>query len=62
MVRSGARTSGSLILKLEEQRPLTVFGNGFDVSDFDISRDGREVVLERPEEESDIVLLDLHHR
>jgi Tol biopolymer transport system component len=45
-----------------EQRPLTVFGNGFDVSDFDISRDGREVVLERTEEESDIVLLDLHHR
>jgi hypothetical protein len=41
---------------------VTAFGTGFDVSDFDISRDGREVVLERTEETSNIVLLDLRSR
>jgi Tol biopolymer transport system component len=45
-----------------QQQPLTAFGNGFNVSDFDISRDGREVVLERTEENSNIVLLDLRSR
>jgi len=45
-----------------QQQPLTAFGNGFDVSDFDISRDGREIVLERTEEDSNIVLLDLRSR
>ena len=31
----------------------------FDISDFDISPDGREVVVERVQERSDVVLLDL---
>ena len=30
----------------------------FDVRDFDLSRDGREVVLERVQERSDLVLID----
>lgn len=41
------------------ERPLANFPAGFDVRDFDISPDGREVVLERVQEHSDIVLLDL---
>ncbi|HEX4228307.1 MAG TPA: hypothetical protein VHZ07_06535 [Bryobacteraceae bacterium] len=40
-----------------EQR-LTNLAPGFDISDFDISPDGREVVLERVQERSDVVLLD----
>ncbi|WP_433967045.1 hypothetical protein [Tunturiibacter gelidiferens] len=31
----------------------------FDIRDFDISPDGREVVLERMQERSNVVLLDL---
>jgi Tol biopolymer transport system component len=41
------------------QRQLTTFAPGFDIRDFDISPDGREVVLERSQERADIVLLDL---
>ena len=39
---------------------MTNFGPDFDVSDFDISRDGREVVLERTGGESNAV--DLRRR
>lgn len=38
---------------------LTHLPPDFDIQDFDISLDGREVVLERVQERSDIVLLDL---
>ena len=41
------------------ERQLTNLNPDFDVRDFDISPDGREVVLERAQERSDIVLLDL---
>ena len=41
------------------ERQLTKLPGDFDLQDFDISPDGREVVLERIEERSDIVLLDL---
>jgi Tol biopolymer transport system component len=41
------------------ERQLTNLPSDFDVRDFDISPDGREVVLERAQERSDIVLLDL---
>jgi len=41
------------------ERQLTNFGPDFDVRDFDLSPDGREVVLERVQEHSDIVLLDI---
>jgi len=40
-------------------RQLTNLPDDFDVRDFDISPNGREVVLERVQERSDIVLLDL---
>jgi len=38
---------------------LTNLTPNFDVRDFDISADGREVVLERVQEHSEVVLLDL---
>jgi len=41
------------------ERQLTNLGPGFDIRDFDISPDGREVVLERVQERSDVMLLDL---
>jgi len=49
-------------LRSGAQRQLTNLPSGFEVRDFDISPDGREVVLERAQERSDIVLLDLPRR
>jgi Tol biopolymer transport system component len=40
------------------ERQLTNLPGDFDIRDFDISPDGRDVVLERVQERSDIVLLD----
>jgi Tol biopolymer transport system component len=45
-------------LKTGTERQLTNLPSDFDVRDFDISADGREVVLERMQEHSDIVMLD----
>jgi Tol biopolymer transport system component len=41
------------------ERQLTNLASEFNIRDFDISPDGREVVLERMQERSDVVLLDL---
>jgi Tol biopolymer transport system component len=41
------------------ERQLTSFEPGFDIRDFDISPDGREIVIEQVQEHSDIVLLEL---
>ena len=46
-------------LETGAERQLTNLTSDFDVRDFDISPDGREVVLERVQERSDVVLLDL---
>jgi Tol biopolymer transport system component len=46
-------------LRSGAERQLTNLATDFDVRDFDISPDGREVVLERAQERSDVVLLDL---
>ncbi|MGA8101927.1 MAG: hypothetical protein WB869_07235 [Candidatus Acidiferrales bacterium] len=46
-------------LETGAQRQLTNLTSDFDIRDFDISPDGREVVLERVQERSDVVLLDL---
>jgi Tol biopolymer transport system component len=46
-------------LKDGTERQLSNFSPDFDIRDFDISPDGREVVLERVQERSDVVLLDL---
>ena len=41
------------------ERQLTNLAADFDVQDFDISSDGREIVVERVQERSDVVLIDL---
>ena len=46
-------------LETGAKRQLTNIGSEFDIRDFDIAPDGREVVLERVQERSDVVLLDL---
>jgi Tol biopolymer transport system component len=46
-------------LETGAKRQLTFLPAGFDVLDFDISPDGHDVVLERVEQRSDVVLLDL---
>jgi len=46
-------------LETGTERQLTDLPSGFDVRDFDISPDGREVVLERVQERSNVMLLDL---
>ena len=49
-------------LETGAERQLTNLPPEFDIRDFDISPDGREVVLERVQERSDVVLLDLARR
>jgi Tol biopolymer transport system component len=44
------------------ERQLTNFPPAFEVHDFDISLDGSDAVVERAEEQSDVVLLDLTKR
>jgi Tol biopolymer transport system component len=46
-------------LRTGTQRQLTNLAPDFDIRDFDISPDGHEVVLERVQEHSDVVMLDL---
>jgi Tol biopolymer transport system component len=46
-------------LKTGALQRLTSLPPGFDVGDFDISPDGREAVLEREQERSDVVLVDI---
>jgi Tol biopolymer transport system component len=46
-------------LETGAERQLTKLPPDFDIRDFDISPDGRDVVLERMQERSDVVLLDL---
>jgi Tol biopolymer transport system component len=46
-------------LETGAERQLTNLAPDFEIRDFDISPDGREVVLERVQEHSDVVLLDL---
>jgi len=46
-------------LETGAERQLTNFTPDFEIRDFDISQDGREVVLERVQEQSDIVSVDL---
>jgi Tol biopolymer transport system component/predicted Ser/Thr protein kinase len=46
-------------LETGAERQLTNLPPGFDIRDFDTSPDGKEIILERTQEQSDIVLLDL---
>ena len=49
-------------LETGAERQLTHLAAGFDIRDFDISPDGRDVVIERVQERSNVVLLDLPRR
>ena len=49
-------------LETGAERQLTHFAPDFNVRDFDISPDGREIVVEQMQEHSDIVLIDLLQR
>jgi Tol biopolymer transport system component len=49
-------------LETGAERPLTHLPPDFEIGDFDISPDGREVVFERVQEGADVVLLDLPRR
>ena len=49
-------------LQTGAERQLTSVAPDFDIRDFEISSDGREVVLERLQEGSDVVLADLARR
>jgi Tol biopolymer transport system component len=49
-------------LETGSERQLTNFTPEFNIGDFDISPDGHDVVLERVQERSDLVLLDLSRR
>jgi Tol biopolymer transport system component len=49
-------------LEIGTERQVTALPDDFDVQDFDISADGRDVILERVQERSDIVLIDLARR
>lgn len=44
------------------ERRLTNLPSDFDVTDFDISADGRQIVLERVQNHSEVVLIDLARR
>jgi tricorn protease-like protein len=44
------------------ERQLTHLAPDFNIRDFDISPDGRDVVIERVQERSNVVLLDLSQR
>jgi Tol biopolymer transport system component len=49
-------------LQTGAQRQLTSLPSDFDIVDFDISPDGRDIVLERVQERSELVLIDLSQR
>jgi Tol biopolymer transport system component len=40
------------------ERQLTNFASGFAVRNFDVAPDGREIVIEQVQEQSDIVLIE----
>lgn len=49
-------------LQTGRERQLTNLGRRFTIGDFDVTRDGREIVVDRTRDESDIVLIDLPER
>lgn len=49
-------------LETGAERQLTNFGRDFIIKDFDVSRDGREIVFDRVQENSDIVLIERPRR
>jgi hypothetical protein len=61
--REGPRKNFWLFdLQTGSERRLTNFGPEYAIQDFDVSRDGKEIVFDRLKEASDIVLIDLPPR
>ena len=63
-LRGDIRHKDLWLLDLETgaERQLTNFSPDFDIRDFDISPDGHEIVVERVQERSDVVMADLPRR
>jgi Tol biopolymer transport system component len=61
VLRGEIRYKNLWLIDLETgaERQLTNFPSDFDVRDFDISADGREIVLEQIQDHSDIVLIEV---
>jgi Tol biopolymer transport system component len=49
-------------LETGAEKQLTDLGPEFDIRDFDISADGSEVIVERVQQRSDVILIDLNKR
>ena len=64
MMRGDIRHKDLWIVDLAtgKQRQLTHLPADFNIRDFDVSADGREILLERVQDHSDIVLIDLQRR
>ncbi len=64
VLRGGIQHKDLWLIDLDTgaERQLTNFSPQFDIRDFDISPDGHQLVLERVEQHSDVVLLDLPHQ
>jgi hypothetical protein len=64
VLRGEIRHKNLWLIDLETgaEQPLTDLAPDFAVRDFDISADGRELVLEQMQEHSDIVLLEVPPR
>jgi Tol biopolymer transport system component len=60
VLRGEIRHKDLWVVDLESgaERRLTDLAEGFDVSDFDVSPDGREIVLEQVQDQSDLVLIE----
>ena len=64
MLRGDIRHKDLWLIDLDTgaEHQLTNLAPDFEMRDFDISPDGRELVLEQVQEHSDIVLLELPRR
>jgi Tol biopolymer transport system component len=63
MLRGGIQHKNLWMLDLQTgaEQQLTNVPSDFDIRDFDISPDGREAILERVQDRSEVVLLELPH-
>jgi Tol biopolymer transport system component len=64
ILRGAIRHKNLWLIDLETgaEQQLTNLAPEFEVRDFDISPDGREIVLEQVQEHSDLMLIDLHRQ
>jgi Tol biopolymer transport system component len=64
VLRGGIRHKNLWLIDLETgaEHQVTDLAPDFDVRDFDVSPDGREIVLEQVQQQSDVVLIELPRR